>query len=287
MTKRVGVVDVTSGPCVAETDATKRQTGQGGQGSWPEEYPRPHPPAQYQGGGIRLSQVVRKPGAGRGRGGVAVGGDSDGHQPASPQRVHVPPAHAYIRGISQSQIVKKGGSSRFFTRSSSPSEGENSSLPPLLSSSPRSEGDQQQVEGRGLAMNQRGGCGQAPPIQPPPPPAFSVPYKETDRSYSQAGSGSYSQTGGSGSYSQAGSGSSVYRGLTEEQVRNEVGWYTSGIERAVKKVTSLVTMMARSCHYEQRNELCVFLQIVSSLTSATADQFATNILDLLGGLFSF
>ena len=33
--------------------------------------------------------------------------------------------------------------------------------------------------------------------------------------------------------------------------------------------------------------VCVFLQIVSSLTSATADQFATNILDLLGGLFSF
>ena len=233
MTKRVGVVDVTSGPCVAETDATSRQPSQGGQGSWPEEYPRPHPPAQYQGGGIRLSQVVRKPGAGRGRGGVAVGGDSDGRQPASPPRVHVPPAHAYIRGISQSQIVKKGGSSRFFTRSSSPSEGENSSLPPLLSSSPRSEGDQQQVEGRGLVMNQCGGCGQAPPIQPTPP-AFSVPYKETDRSYSQAGSGSYSQAGGSGS--------SVYRGLTEEQVRNEVGWYTSGIERAVKKVTSLVTI---------------------------------------------
>ena len=238
MTRNVGYAKgagVSEGTGGADMDATSRQTGQwrrgkanSSSGSYLVEYPRPQPPVQNHGGGIRLSQVVRKPGTGRGMGGVAMGGDSD--EPQSPK---VPPPHAYIRGISQSQIIKKGGFSRFYQRSSSPSEGENSSVPPPLSSSPQKDSDidTPQSEGQKFTTNQfqddrhgefDGGCVQAPPLQPNPP----LSYREADHSYGQFGSGS-----------------SVCRGLTEEQVRNEVGWYTSGIERAVKKVQFNISIL--------------------------------------------
>ena len=180
-----------------------------GQG-WPEEYPRPHPPPAYM-DGIQQSQLLRRPGmAGAGRGGfrgttnvgMGGGGDFDGYQSTPPG----PPTYPQYGGdIRQSQLVKQPSTSQpnFQRSSSSPSD---------LSTSPQQGADRQlQREDRftGGFQGGAGGCGQAPPSQPLP----------------------FAQSAGS-----VGVGSGVYRGLTEEQIKNEVGWHTSAIERAVKKV---------------------------------------------------
>ena len=174
-----------------------------GQG-WPEEYPRPHPPPAYV-DGIQQSQLVRRPGmAGAGRGGVrGVANDFDGYQSASsgpPQQTY---PSSYSGGIQRSQLVRQPNANKqsFQRSSSSPSD---------LSTSPQQgDGHLQRDDGfSGGFVGGAGGCGhgQTPPSQP-------------------------SAGGGLGSVS-----SGVYRGLTEEQIKNEVGWHTSVIERAVKKV---------------------------------------------------
>ena len=138
------------------------------------------------------------------------GGDFDGYQsaPSGPQMYP-----SYGGGIRQSQLVRQPGSSKqnFPRSSSSPSD---------LSTSPQqgTDGQLQRDDNRftgGFMGGAGGGCGQ-------PPPLTSQPVSFTEQS-----------AGGPG----AGVGSGVYRGLTEEQIKNEVGWHTSAIERAVKKVS--------------------------------------------------
>ena len=177
-----------------------------GQG-WPEEYPRPHPPPAYV-DGIQQSQLVRRPGmAGAGRGGArGVANDFDGYQstPSGPPQTY---PSSYSRGIRQSQLIRQPSATKqsFQRNSSSPSD---------LSTSPQQGDGHLQGEDRfsGGFVGGAGGCGQTPPSQPLP---FAQP-----------------SAGGS----LGGVGSGVYRGLTEEQIKNEVGWHTSVIERAVKKV---------------------------------------------------
>lgn len=201
----------------------RRGAGGGGGGQnrnfrrgWVEEYPRPHPPPLYM-DGIQQSQLLRRPGmAGAGRGGVRDvanfgmgGGEFDGYQSAPPAPLTYP---SYSGGIRQSQLVKQPSVSKpdFQRNSSSPSDMDNLSSP-----SPQQGTDRElQSEDRftGGVMGSPSGCGQAPPFQPLP---------------SSQNIGNLVGSGGS---------SGVYRGLTEEQIKNEVGWYTSAIERAVKKV---------------------------------------------------
>ena len=201
-------------------------------GSWTEECPRPRPPpVQSYMGGNRRSQLVRKSGAGRGRGSGGGGGEFDGYQPAPPPRF--PPVQQQFGSeIHQSQLVKKSGEcKKDFRRSSSPSEGDPSSFkpspPPLRHVNSGQALQQREDRSGGSQGNQQNGnggfdngFGQAPPLQT----SYSA-YKENVKSWSSVGAG--------------GSTSSVYKGLTEEQIKNEVGWFTSEIERAVKKVYRL------------------------------------------------
>ena len=207
-----------------------------GQG-WPEEYPRPHPPPAYM-DGIQQSQLVRRPGmAGAGRGGVrgmanvgmgGGGGDFDGYQCVPPG----PPAYPhYSGGIRQSQLVKQPSASKpnFQRSSSSPSD---------LSTSPQQGTDGQlQREDRfnGGFMGGAGGCGQAPPSWPLP----------------------FAQSAGG-----VGVGSGVYRGLTEEQIKNEVGWHMSAIERAVKKVCMHVYLFVSNGQEYTANVLLQWVMIM-------------------------
>ena len=158
-------------------------------------------------------------GAGRGgvrgvtNGGGGMGEEFDGYQSAPPPR-YPPSQNIYSGGIRQSQLVKQPNASKqdFQRSSSSPSDGDNNqSFKPSPSSQWGNDG-QPQREDRftGEFMGSPGGCGQTLPSQPLPSAQSTCNLH--------------------------GSGSGVYRGLTEEQIKNEVGWYTSAIERAVKKV---------------------------------------------------
>ena len=196
--------------------------GEVARGNWKEdslqeECPRPHPPSmQSYVGDAQQTQFARKSARGRGRGGGGGGGGGGTPFPKGPSLPKYPPIQSYSGGIRQSQIVKKGGPSKMdFGRNSSASEGESSSLQP--SSSPnkdtsvnqaRSENSCGGVGFQSYHENEQGngivsGRDQAPPVQ--------------------LSSGLTSGVG-------------VYKGLTEEQIKNEVGWYTSAIQRAVKKV---------------------------------------------------
>ena len=202
--------------------------------SWLEEYPRPQPPLlqpygpqpQHYGqqlppvqtygppqppiqpfmGDIQQSQLVRKPGTGA-VGGMEGGGGGGGGDIYGYQSAPAPRYQYGGGGIRQSQLVKRPDTSKQgFRRSSSPSEGDTSSFKP--SPSPQRDSDGSQA----VELRFDSGNHYQPPLQPP---SSSDP-SET--------------TGG------LASGSSLYKGLTQEQIKNEVGWYTSGIERAVKKV---------------------------------------------------
>lgn len=203
------------------TGGQNRNVGQG----WAEEYPRPHPPPPYM-EGIQQSQLIRRPGmAGAGRGGVRGvtnfgmgGGEFDGYQSAPPAATIYP---TYGGGIRQSQLVKQPSSANrqdFHRSSSSPSDMDNLSF--KQSTSPQQQGTDGQLQSEDRFtdgfVGSPSGCGQPLSFQP------------------------FSSAQSIGSLAGSSGNSSVYRGLTEEQIKNEVGWYTSAIERAVKKVCMCV-----------------------------------------------
>lgn len=219
---------------VDETGAVPVVGGGGGGGGDKEagggilgECPKLYPPTVQYINGVVASQLVKRP-AGRGRG----RGDRDRHDSyqSMPFQQRYPPVQSYASGISQSQIVRKEVSSwQDYGRSSSASEGESVSVKPSTSQLDPNESWSQRRENRyGSAFHQNqgsalgSGCDQPPPLQ------------------------SYS--------SQQIASSSVYRGLTEEQIKNEVGWYTSALERAVKKVhVHVCTVHCISLFYSMNN----------------------------------
>lgn len=148
-------------------------------------------------------------------------------------------------------MKKSGECKKDFRRSSSPSEGDPSSFkpspPPLRHVDSGQALQQREDRSGGSQGNQRNGnggfddgFGQAPPLQT----SYSA-YKENVSSWSSGGAG--------------GSASSVYRGLTEEQIKNEVGWFTSEIERAVKKVLVYHLNCRSSWAFSaQWSSLCLF-----------------------------
>lgn len=200
-----------------------RKCGQG----WAEEYPRPHPPPPFV-SGVRQSQLVRKPGTMeaerggvRGVANVDRGGESNGYQAAPP----VPPMNPhYGGGILQSQLTKNPGGNKFeLPRSSSSPDGvDNFSFKPLPSLQQQVSREEPQKEDgfAGELGGGPGGCGQSSyPVSPSK--SLSSTQRPVDKD------------------------SSACRGLTEEQIKNEVRWQSSAIERAVKKVRLCCTAVCR------------------------------------------